>query len=160
MYRNDATGPFFALLLAAALYLSAYLDGRRIAAMGGGYEDALTVGQIGLITFATLFLIYALIGFFSIWLEGEELRPGRHLPSPGAAVPLVAVLLAVIEAALGGFFVRLMLHHLTVEPVSAAAQGAVFGAMMLVGAVLLAIYKKYYLGDEVLVEEEHSEVPW
>ena len=162
MYRNDTIGPFFALLFSVALYLATYLDSKHIAALHGGKppHEALSEGQIGLVAFATLFLIYALIGFFSVWLEGVELRPGRHVPNPGAAAVLAAVLLAVIEAALGGFFVRLMIHHLTVEPVSAAAEGAVFGAMMLVGALLLAIYKKYYLGDEVLIEDEHSEVPW
>ncbi len=162
MYRNDTVIPFFALLLSVALYLATYLDGQHIAQLHGGKPPhaALSEGQIGLVAFATLSLIYALIGYFSAWLEGVELRPGRHVPSPGMAVTLVALILAVVEAALGGFFVRLLLYHLTEKPVTSAAEGTVFGLMMLVGAVLLAIYKKYYLGDEVLVEEEHSEVPW
>jgi len=162
MYRNDPIGPFFALLFSVALYLAAYLDGKHIAALHGGElpHAALSEGQIGLVAFATLFLIYALIGFASVWLEGVELRPGRHVPNPSGLVVFLALALAVVEAALGGFFVRLLIHHYTVEPVSPAAEGAVFGAMMLVGALLLALYKKYYLGDEVLIEEEHSEVPW
>ncbi len=162
MYRNDTIGPFFALLFSAALYLATYWDGKHIAALHGGKppHEALSEGQIGLVAFATLFLIYGLIGYFSVWLEGVELRPGRHVPDPSGLVVALALLLAVAEAALGGFFVRLMIHHLTVEPVSPLAEGVVFGAMMLIGALLVAIYKKYYLGDEVLVEDEHSEVPW
>ena len=162
MYRNDTIGPFFALLFSAALYLATYLDGRHIAALHGGKppHEALSEGQIGLVAFATLFLIYGLIGYFSVWLEGVELRPGRHVPDPSGPVVALALVLAVIEAALGGLFVRLMIHHLAVEPVSPLAEGVVFGAMMFVGALLVAIYKKYYLGDEVLVEDEHSEVPW
>jgi len=162
MYRNDTIGPFFALLFSVALYLATYLDGKHIAALHGGKlpHAALSEGQIGLVAFATLFLIYGLIGYFSVWLEGVELRPGRHVPSPSPLAVAAALVLAVAEAALGGFFVRLMIHHYTVEPVSPAAEGAVFGAMMLIAALLIAIYKKYYLGDEVLIEEEHSEVPW
>ncbi len=160
MYRNDTVIPFFALLFAVALYFATYLDAQHLAALHGGPREELSEGQIGLLAFGTLFLIYGLIGYFSAWLEGVELRPGRHVPEPGAAVTLVAVLLAVVEAGLSGFFVRLLLDHLSGKPISSAAEGITFGAMMLVGAVLLALYKKFYLGDEVLIEDEHSEVPW
>jgi len=162
MYRNDTVVPFFSLLIAVALYLATYMDGLHIAKLHGGQapHEALSEGQIGLVAFGTLALIYALIGFFSAWLEGVELRPGRHVPDPGIGAVVVALVLAVAEAALGGLLVRMVIHHLTVEPVSPFWEGLVFGLTMLVGALLVAVYKKYYLGDEVLVEDEHSEVPW
>ncbi len=160
MYRNDTVLPFFAILFSIALFYAFRLDAIHLEQLAGEAKEELTPGQIGLLAFSAVFLVYGLIGYFSTWLEGVELRPGRHVPEPGAAVAVVSVLLAVVLAGLSGFFVRLLLHQMTVGPVSSAAQGVVFGSIMLVAALLLAIYKKYYLGDEVLIEDEHSEVPW
>ena len=62
MYRNDPILPTFALILAAGLFYAAYLDGRHIARLLGHVPEELSVGQIGLMAFGAVLLLYGLMG--------------------------------------------------------------------------------------------------
>jgi len=158
MYRNDRVVPFFTLLFAAALFLMSYLDGRHITALAGKPEP-LSVGQIGLISFGLVLVVYGIIGYISVWLEGEELRPGVHKARPGAA-QWVGMALSALAVALSGLFVQAIVHSLRTQQNHPAAEGIIFGAISLTVAGLLMVYKHYYQDDEVHVESEDSEVPW
>jgi len=159
MYRNDRVIPFFTLVFAAALFFMSYLDGRYITALSGGKSQPLSVGQIGLISLGVVFLIYGVIGFISVWLEGSELRPGVHKARPGHA-QWVGMVLSALAVALSGLFVQAIVHSLRTQQNHPAAEGIIFAAISLCVAGLLMLYKHYYQDDEVHIESEDSEVPW
>jgi len=159
MYRNDRVIPFFTLVFAAALFFMSYLDGRYITALSGGKPQPLSVGQIGLISLGVVFLIYGVIGFISVWLEGSELRPGVHKARPGRA-QWVGMVLSALAVALSGLFVQAIVHSLRTQQNHPAAESIIFAAISLCVAGLLMLYKNYYQDDEVHIESEDSEVPW
>lgn len=160
MYRNDTVVPFFALLFGVALGLMAYLDGRHIAQLSGRAPKDLSVGQIGLVAFGLVLVVYGLIGLLSVWLEGKELRPGKHQPRPGVLVLALGLALAVGLVALSGLFVRSIISGFNSGSSDAAEQGALFAGMMLTGAAMIALYKRSFIGEETLSEIEHGEFPW
>lgn len=160
MYRNDTVLPFFGILFGVALWYMAYLDGLHIAQLAGHQPEELSVGQLGLITFGVVFFLWGAMGYISAWLEGDELRPGRHAAEGGAAPMVVTVVLALLLVGLSGLFVNAVLYGLTEGPVKVRYLGQLASAIFLVMTLLLVVYKKYFVDDEVLVEDEHSEVPW
>lgn len=155
MLRNDPLVPFYALVASAAASFAAWLYGRHL-----GPQPALSVGQIGLMAFGMLLLVYGVIGLASVWFEGRELRPGRRLPRRGVAPMVVGLVLSVVDAALAGIFVRLVVHGLATETSSPGPEGVAAGALFLCTAALLALYKRYFVEDEVTTDEQGSEVPW
>lgn len=163
MYKNDTVVPFAAILAAAALFLMAYLNTQQRVTEGvaiPGAQPALSVGTIGLVAFAMVFLIYGFIGLISNYLEGAEMRPGLH-SAPPSSLPVVAgVVLSLLLVGLSGFFARTLVYAAKESFNPNALQGGVFAAMMLVIALLLVIYKKFFQEEEVLAEEEKGEFPW
>ena len=160
MYRNDPILPTFALILAAGLFYAAYLDGRHIARLLGHVPEELSVGQIGLMAFGAVLLLYGLMGLVSYWLEGIELRPGRHLPAPSPAPVAAGVILVLLLPALSGFFVRLLVYSAQTGHNPTWLQGLIFGSISLVVAALFGIYRRFFGREEVITEEEKSEFPW
>jgi hypothetical protein len=133
MYRNGRLIPSLAFLGAAALFLAAYLDGRQITQHTGRVLKALSVGQIGMITFGVLLFVYGAIGYISIWLEGRELRPGKRKSSPRAGVFVACLILSAVLVALAGSFVRLIYYELTEGIAASALEGAIAGTIFLGG---------------------------
>lgn len=161
MYRNDPLLPCLALVIALILGWAAYWDGHRMAVLlVGRPPQALSVGQIGLVTFALVFVVYGMIGLLSVWLDGTDLQPGRHVPKPRRGMLVMGMALALALSAASGLFVRDILNSLETGRVHPGGEGATFGAMALLSALLLAFYKKYVVGEDVIAEDEHSEVPW
>ena len=160
MYRNDPILPTFALILAAGLFYAAYLDGRHIARLLGHVPEELSVGQIGLMAFGAVLLLYGLMGLVSYWLEGIELRPGRHFPTPSTAPVAAGVILVLLLTALSGFFVRLLVYSAQTGHNPTWLQGLIFGSISLVVAALFGIYRRFFGREEVITEEEKSALPW
>ena len=160
MFRNDTIIPFLALLAGLGLGLMAYLDGQHIAGLAGRAPAELSVGQIGLVAFAIVFFLYGAIGSISAWLEGEELRPGKHLSRLGRAPVVIVVALSLALVALSGLFVNAVFRALETGKNAPAVQGGLIALSLVIAAVLLAIAKKYLVGDETLTEDEHQEFPW
>ena len=160
MYRNDPILPTLALILAAGPFYAAYLDGRHIARLLGHVPEELSVGQIGLMAFGAVLLLYGLMGLVSYWLEGIELRPGRHFPPPSAAPVAAGVILVLLLTALSGFFVRLLVYSAQTGHNPPWLQGLIFGSISLVVAALFGIYRRFFGREEVITEEEKSEFPW
>ena len=160
MYRNDPILPTFALILAAGLFYAAYLDGRHIARLLGHVPEELSVGQIGLMAFGAVLLLYGLMGLVSYWLEGIELRPGRHFPTPSTAPVAAGVILVLLLTAPSGFVVRLLGYSAQTGHNPTWLQGLIFGSISLVVAALFGIYRRFFGREEVITEEEKSEFPW
>ena len=154
MYRNDPILPTFALILAAGLFYAAYLDGRHIARLLGHVPEELSVGQIGLMAFGAVLLLYGLMGLVSYWLEGIELRPGRHFPTPSTAPVAAGVILVLLLTALSGFFVRLLVYSAQTGHNPTWLQGLIFGSISLVVAALFGIYRRFFGREEVITAAE------
>jgi hypothetical protein len=160
MYRNDAVVPAFAVIFSIALFWMTYLDGQHIALLEGHTPAELSVGQIGLMAFAMVLFVYGFVSLISYWLEGAELRPGKHMPAASSLPVVAGVVLAVLLVAIAGFFARALAFGATIGYHNAALQGGLFAAMMLLIALLVTIYKKYFMGEEVVAEDEKSDFPW
>lgn len=163
MYRNDTVVPYFALVFSAALFLMAYLNNQMRVMHEAGVVPHLTVGNIGLMAFAMVLFVYGFIGLLSNWLEGSELRPGKHEPEPSSLPMVAGVVLSLLLVMLSGFFVRTLVFANNPETGYYSAttlQAGVFASMMLILALLIAIYKKYFVPEEVLAEDEKSDFPW
>ena len=160
MYRNDPVLPTFSLILALGLFYAAYLDGRLLARLQGHTPMELSVGQIGLMAFGAVLLLYGLMGLVSFWLEGVELRPGRHFPAPSTAPVAAVVILVLLLTALSGFFARLIVYSAQTGHNPTWLQGLIFGSISLVVAALFGIYKKFFGRDEAVTEDEKGEFPW
>lgn len=159
MYRNDPVVPFAAFLFGAALLLVAYLDTNLLIRAGKTVPQALSEGQLGLVVFGLVGLLYAAIGFASIWLEGQVLRPERSTPEVPSVAPVAMVILSLTLAGLSGLLVRFVAIGLSTVPLNRLVEGGVFAAIMFVAAAMLLVYAKFVLPREVIVEGE-EEVPW
>jgi hypothetical protein len=63
MARNDAVIPIWTLVIAAVLGWAAYQDGHHLTVLSGGHAPAaLSVGQVGLVTFGLVFAVYGMMG--------------------------------------------------------------------------------------------------
>jgi hypothetical protein len=160
MYRNSAFGPFLFLLLSGAFFLATFLSREKMILRGGAAPEALTTIQIGMMAFAMTFLIYAAIGFVSVWLDGQEHRPHKRAPRRGRLALAVGLTSCVLLVALSGLFFHVIVWGITATKLPPLVEGGVAGAMSLVAVVLLLVYQKYFMVHEVVAEDEHSEVPW
>jgi hypothetical protein len=148
------------MIFALAMFWMTYLDGQHIGLLEGHTPKELSVGQIGLMAFAMSLFIYGFTSLISVWLEGTELRPGKHLPSAGSLPMVAGVVLSVLLAGVSGFFARALAFGSTSGYHSPSLQGGLFAAMMLLIALLITLYKKYFMGEEVVAEDEKSDFPW
>lgn len=160
MYRNDTIVPFFALVFAAALFLMSYLNTQGRVVKEEGIVPHLTVGTIGLMAFGMVLFMYGFIGLISNWLEGSEMKPGKHEPQASSLPVVAGVVLSLLLVVVAGFFGRAMLYSNEIAYNANALQGGLFAGMMLLVALLLVIYKKFFQTEEVVAEDEKSDFPW
>ena len=128
-------------------------------------ED-LKLPEIWLTTFIVILLTYGLIGLYSVWAEGAELRPGIHKVR---ATP-VAMLGIITSMILTVLFSYLFIRQMNIDYQGWAAQTPVkpnvtgegfYAAMILLTlAVTLGLYKKFFMDGEALVEDATGEFPW
>jgi len=113
--------------------------------------------EIALIAWVTVLAVFGLQGLISVWLEGRELEADKP---KRASEPLAAVVamgaLALAEVFLAARLVRAL--HVAPEPAGTLALYASLGAFIL--AVMLIIYRRYFIDDEVIVGEREDGVPW
>lgn len=128
-------------------------------------ED-LKLPEIWLTTFIIVLVTYGVIGLYSVWAEGQELRPGIHKVR---ATP-VAILGILSTMALTVLFSILFVRQMNIdyqgwaakEPVMPNVTGEGFyAAMILLSlAATLGLYKKFFMDGEALVEDATGEFPW
>ncbi len=160
MDRNHPGIPFLAMLLSAALFLSSYLEGRHVALVTGNAPEALSTLRIAVVAFAMLLLIYGAIGFVSILLEGTELRPRVRAPRLGVGAVIGGLLLSGVLVVLAGLFVGIFVRATPRGPSDIALEGVLVGGMFATAALLVVLVRKVTVRDEVVAENEQSEVPW
>lgn len=128
--------------------------------------EEIKLPEITLITFMLLCLTYGLIGLYSVWAEGEELKPGIH-KTRSSPLSMLAMLLTLLGVAVFGvLFARQMLADWagwaadpTVSP-NVTAEGFYSAMVVILLGVAAGLYKKYFMDSEVLVEDSSGEFPW
>ncbi len=112
--------------------------------------------QVALIVWGFVLALYGVQGLLSVWLEGQELRPGEKnsAPEPMGAVIVMALLAgAVLLCAVQ--FVRSLQYQPDPQRL------ALYGALLFWGlAAMLVLYRRYFIGDEVVVGDRDDGVPW
>ncbi|OLV19019.1 ubiquinol cytochrome C oxidoreductase, cytochrome C1 subunit [Deinococcus marmoris] len=122
--------------------------------------------EIFLATFIMVLLTYGLIGLYSVWAEGTELHPGIHKvrSTPIAMLSMVVTLGLVLLFSV--LFARQMVIDYAgwgaKEPVmpNVTAEGFYAAMIILLLAVAIGLYKKFFMDGEVLVEDASGEFPW
>lgn len=112
--------------------------------------------QIALIVWGFVLALYGVQGLLSVWLEGQQLQPGERgsAREPWWAVAAIAVL-AGAEIALAVQFIQ------NLQRQSDPQQLALDGALLFVGlATMLVLYRKYFIADEVIIQDRDDGVPW
>ncbi len=128
--------------------------------------EEIILPEIFLVTFIMLLLTYGIIGLYSHWAEGAELRPGIHKvrSTPMVMVAMVASLAGVVLFSV--LFVRQILTSIAgmnaSTPVApqVTTEGFYAAMVVLLLALVLALYKKYFMDGEVVVEDASGEFPW
>ena len=128
-------------------------------------ED-LKLPEIWLGTFIMVLLTYGLIGLYSYWAEGQELQPGIHKVRASPLAMLAMISSIALTLLFSYLFVRQM--NLDYQGWGAKEQvmpnvtreGLYAGMILLMLAVSLGLYKKFFMDGEVLVEDASGEFPW
>ncbi len=128
--------------------------------------EEIKLPEIFLVTFVMLLLTYGIIGLYSHWAEGAELRPGIHKvrSTPMTITAMIAAMAGVILFSV--LFVRQILTSIAgmnaATPVApqVTAEGFYAAMVVLLIALVLGLYKKYFMDGEVVVEDASGEFPW
>lgn len=112
--------------------------------------------QIALIVWGFVIALYGVQGLLSVWLEGQQLQPGeKHSPRE----PLGAVVVIALLAGLALFFAVQFVRSLQQQP--DPQRLALYGALLFFGlAAMFVLYRKYFIGDEVITQDRDDGVPW
>lgn len=122
--------------------------------------------QIFLGTFVMLLLTYGLIGLYSVWAEGVELKPGIHKvrSTPMAVFGMVVALgSTVLFSVLFAIQIVRGLQGIAADtpvPPQVTNEGFYSAMIFLSIAAALGLYKKYFMDGEALIEDASGEFPW
>ena len=128
--------------------------------------EEIKLPEITIITFMLLCLTYGIIGLYSVWAEGQELRPGIHKTrsTPLSMLGMIVTLIGV--AVFGVLFARQILTDLAgwgADPIvkpDVTAEGFYAAMVVILLGVAAGLYKKYFMDSEVLIEDSSGEFPW
>nr|WP_232472763.1 cytochrome c [Deinococcus sp. DB0503] len=120
--------------------------------------------EIFLATFVMVLLTYGLIGLYSVWAEGTELHPGIHKARSTPLAMTAMVVTLALSLLFSVLFVRQMVADYAAwankEMPSVTAEGFYAAMILFTIAVAIGLYKKFFMDDEVLVEDASGEFPW
>ncbi|WP_185974720.1 c-type cytochrome [Deinococcus detaillensis] len=128
--------------------------------------EEIKLPEITLVTFILLTLTYGIIGLYSVWAEGQELKPGIHKTrsTPLSVLAMVSTLIGVVV--FGILFARLIIsdwYGWAADPVvkpDVTGEGFYAAMVVILLGVAAGLYKKYFMDSEVLVEDSSGEFPW
>lgn len=118
--------------------------------------EHLTEYQIGLLAWILVLAVYGAIGLISVWLEGVEPVPevAEPRPGPGAVLALTLFSLATLVASV--MFIRQV-----VLGTGAVSTLGVSGALWMWSlAVAVAVYRRYFVAQEIIQQDRDEEIPW
>jgi hypothetical protein len=118
--------------------------------------EHLTEYQIGLLAWVLVLAVYGVVGLASVWLEGEEPVPGRHEASPGPGATGILAVSAL--AAMAGMVVFIWRVIRGTGPAWALGLSGTFWMWSL--ALVLVVYRRHFMRDEVIEQDRDEEIPW
>lgn len=120
--------------------------------------------EIFLGTFVMVLLTYGLIGLYSVWDEGQELRPGIHKVRSTPLTTTAMVVTLGLSLLFSVLFVRQMVADYAAwankDLPNVAMEGFYAAMILLTLAAATGLYKKFFMDGEVLVEDASGEFPW
>jgi hypothetical protein len=111
--------------------------------------------EVALVVWSFLFGLLGLQGLISTYLEGEVDTVGTHSEpkSSVVVVVLMAALTATIMWSAWTFAQQLLLG-------SSETLGWLAALMSLAMSALIALYRRYFISDEVIAQARNDGVPW
>lgn len=142
------------------------IDPELLKNRGRIVPEDIRLPEIFLATFIMILVSYGIIGLYSYWAEGVELKPGFHRvrATPVAMLAIASSMTATVVW--GILFIRQM--NIDYQGWAAStpvmpnvSREGLYAAMIIFSlAVTLGLYKKYFMDGEVLVEDATGEFPW
>ncbi len=112
--------------------------------------------QIAFLIWGVLFLMVAFIAFITGWIEGDMDRP-VHIKkgTVGNGPFMTLVILGLIDIALVvGFVVALF------SKTTPSTRGFLAALVFFVLAIMVALYRRYFIDEEVVMHEMDDQLPW
>ncbi|WP_261663095.1 c-type cytochrome [Deinococcus sp. Marseille-Q6407] len=160
-WGNDIPEPLSPALVAKG---ASEIDPEVLKERGRLVPEGIALPEIFFLSFTMLLLTYGLVGLYSYWAEGSELKPGIHKvrASPVATLLMVVTLMASLLFSV--LFARQMMADYAawsanVTP-NVTREGLWAGLLVLSLALAVGLYKKFFMDGEVLVEDASGEFPW
>lgn len=119
--------------------------------------EHLTEYQIGLLAWVLVLAVYGVVGLASVWLEGEEPVPQRVEPRPGTGAVIALTVFALATLAGSVFFIRQVVRADS-GPMLALGLSGAFWMWSL--AMVLAVYRRYFVPNETIEQDRDEELPW
>ena len=140
------------------------IDPEVLKERGRMVPEGIALPEIFFLSFAMLLLTYGLVGLYSYWAEGAELKPGIHKVRATPVAMLMMVLTLASSLLFSVLFARQMMADYAawsagVSP-NVSREGLWAGLLVLSLALAVGLYKKYFMDGEVLVEDASGEFPW
>ncbi len=112
--------------------------------------------QIAAITWGVLFLMAAFIAFVSVWIEKDSDSPIHVRKEIVGIGPFISILtLGILDIILIIAFIVELFSKTT-----PSVRGLTASLVFLLIAVMIALYRHYYIDEEVMVHEMDDELPW
>ncbi len=112
--------------------------------------------QIAFLIWGVLFWMVSFIAFVTVWIEGDVSKPihiKKEQVSPRAFLTLVV--LGVLDIALiVGFVISLF------SKTTPSTRGFIAALVFFVLAMMVALYRRYFIDEEVVMHEMDDELPW
>ena len=160
-WGNDIPEPLSPALLAEG---AGEIDPEVLKERGRMVPDGIALPEIFFLTFTMLLLSYGLVGLYSYWAEGAELKPGIHKVRASPVATLMMILTLASSLLFSVLFARQMMADYAawnagISP-NVTREGLWAGLLVLSLAIAVGLYKKYFMDGEVLVEDASGEFPW
>jgi hypothetical protein len=135
---------------------TAQIDFLGAAAGQQKIPEHLSEYQIGLLAWILVLAVYGVIGLVSVWLEGAEPVPElvEPRPGPGAVVALTVFSLATLVAS--AVFIR----QVVLGTGAVSTLGASGALWMWSLAIAVAVYRRYFVAQEIIQQDRDEEIPW
>ncbi len=111
--------------------------------------------QIALIAWGFLLALYGVQGVLSVWLEGRELVPGPTERPPEPVWSLIAAL--GLAALVMAWAIKFMGELATAPPRQLALDA---GVLFLGLALMLVLYRRYFITHEAVTQDRDDGIPW
>jgi hypothetical protein len=135
---------------------TAQIDFLGAAAGQRKIPEHLTEYQIGLLAWILVLAVYGVIGVVSVWLEGVEPVPEVVEPRPGLGALLTLSVFSLATLVASVVFIR----QVVLGTGAVSTLGASGALWMWSLAIAVAVYRRYFVAQEIIQQDRDEEIPW